>query len=63
MISLLKYFKENRYSQVKSRKKNTKKPIYNLIVIKKRSISKHNRAIFNQNIFFKKTIILNLKKE
>ena len=35
MISLLKYSKENRYPQVKSRKKNSKKPIYNSIVIKK----------------------------
>ena len=62
MISLIKYSKENRCPQVKSRKKNSKKPIYNSIVVKKKSISKNNRAIFKHNIF-KKTIILNLKKE
>ena len=63
MISLLKYSKENRYPQVKCKEKNSKKPIYNSIVIKKKEYLEAQQSYFqaqyfkvSKNIKFKKRI-------
>ena len=53
MISLLKYSKENRYQEVKNRKKNSKKAIYNSIVIKKEYLEAQE-SNFQAQYFLKK---------